>query len=62
MEKESIEDINKFEELTDTCESHALKFVQAEEQFRLVTTNFADQFNRLNDQRNYRADWGNRAA
>ena len=57
LEKESIEDIHKFEELSDICQSHALRFVQAEDQFHLVTTNFADQFNRLNDQSHYRADW-----
>jgi hypothetical protein len=59
LEKECIEDIHKFEELSDICQSHDWRFVQAEEQFQLVCTNFADQFNRLNGQSNvqlYRAE------
>ena len=54
LEKESIEDIDKFEGLSDICESHALRFEQAED---YMTTTLSDQFKRLNGQSNYRADW-----
>ena len=56
MEQMNGEHVETFAEFESKSESHAVKFQQAEDEWQRMTTMVSDQFQRLNDQSNYRAE------